>query len=179
MKRISISFIPKGPGEYTGTHGLYAAVSVISGGDKVHSVVTKELKGTGITPDPVSEYHVTLMYSMKKSPPADMVEMLLQNSEGAYSGTPVKFTYWDGHDKKGYLVLEIKSKDLFRRNKEWAAIGAKHSFDDYTAHITVANHLIGMKPANRVDIIKRLNAYLADHRTELIFGDETAVDIKD
>ena len=85
-------------------------------------------------------------------------------------------TSWEGHDKDGYIVLELESVDLERRHKEWLKAGASHSFDDYRAHITLAKNL----DLNKAEaVVQEMDTYFKAHPTTIVFGEEVAVDRKD
>ena len=83
-----------------------------------------------------SELHCTLSYAKGCFP------------KGAKTSKSRQFTavvkgleFWDGHDNDGYLVVLLESPSLTQRNQYWAAHGLKHSFDDYSPHVTLVSKL--------------------------------------
>lgn len=160
--------------EYTATNGVYVAMIPISGARKVFNVVKEALQRAGIKPQPLDDYHVTVVWS-EKSPDPSMVYMMLQESRSCKAQVKAVVS-WEGHDKDGYVVLELESADLKRRHEEWLKAGASHSFDDYRAHITLAK---GLKLKDAQPAVDELNAYFKKHPATIIFGDEQAADRKD
>lgn len=93
---------------------------------------------------PAHDYHVTIMYSKEFS--IDM--MAAQNiattstiAETPRTGFCEEVVWWAGHDNAGYVVCKVKSDSLNATHQKWKDAGAKHSFDDYVAHITIATGL--------------------------------------
>ena len=170
---MSLSFQMKKQ-EYSATNGVYVSMTPISGTRKVFNVVKDALLRVGIKPDPLEDYHVTVVWS-EKSPSKDIVKLLVQDS--CTCKAHVKgVVSWEGHDKDGYVVLELDSDDLKRRHAEWLKAGASHSFQDYRAHVTLAHKLDLKKAKPAVD---ELNAYFKKHPTFIVFGEEQAADRKD
>lgn len=126
--RISLS--------YTGKSGLYVSVTpvgMISVLSRLREFRIPNLYG-------ISKLHATLLYSRDRAPALVVAQQLLTSGQGTrYPAKPIKFEYWEGHDKVGYLVLKLESKALVERHKEWAELG-QHSFE-YTPHMTIAKDL--------------------------------------
>ena len=173
MSTMSESFQQKAH-EYTATNGVYVSMTPVSGARKVFNVVKESLAKVGIQPKPIDYYHVTIVWS-EKSPSKDIVKLLVQDSRTCKARVKGVVS-WEGHDKDGYVVLELDSDDLKRRHAEWLKAGASHSFQDYRAHVTLASglNLETAKPA-----VDELNAYFKKHPTLLVFGEELAADRKD
>lgn len=82
----------------------------------------------------LSEIHVTLIYSKRTILEAKK----LCEPDKKFQGTFRKLNWWAGHDKAGYLVLEIDSPDLHRRHNFWKLRGGTHTFHKYSPHLTLA-----------------------------------------
>lgn len=82
------------------------------------------------------ELHSTLMYAKGCFPKN------ASYSRRATFGARIKgIEYWDGHDNDGYLVVILDSPGLVNRHRYWTEHGLKHSFDDYTPHVTLATRI--------------------------------------
>lgn len=86
----------------------------------------------------LSEMHCTLIYSRGQSPSAAVCSSL-NDSKLELPGRIVDAEMYAGHDNDGYLVINILSKAMQERHKEWLDAGAGHSFPDYKCHITLAS----------------------------------------
>lgn len=173
LNLVSLSFQMKKQ-EYTATNGVYVAMTPISGARKVFNVAKDALMRVGIKPASLEDYHVTVVWS-EKSPDPEIVYRMLQETQPCKAQVK-QVVSWEGHDKDGYVVLELESADLKRRHAEWLKAGASHSFPDYRAHVTLAHKLDLNKAQPAVD---ELNAYFKKHPAVIIFGDEQAADRKD
>ena len=104
------------------------------------------LPNSGLIKDP----HITVMYSstLPKEPK-------LQYS--IYGNTVVDhFEYWEGHDKAGYVVAKLNSEPLKTIHQELKQLGCTHSFEEYSAHITLHDS-IGVANVQLLDNINRAN----------------------
>lgn len=117
---------------YDGIGGIY--VSVIP--DNTSKTHIGEYVKSLSPPFPLDifddEAHMTVMYSRtagidvnKLEIPKDIVAL------------PLKFEYWDGHDGDGYLVLSMISKPASELHDHILSLGAEHSFEDYSPHMTI------------------------------------------
>lgn len=93
---------------------------------------------------PAYDYHVTIMYAKDFS--IDMMTAQQIASTSTIAETPrtgfcEEVVWWAGHDNKGYVVCKVKSDSLNAIHNKWKDAGAKHSFEDYVAHITIATGL--------------------------------------
>lgn len=77
------------------------------------------------------DYHCTVMWSKIVPTCTDY------DPDMDYIARLDHFEYWDGHDKDGYLVAVLTSPSLHHLHKQWVRRGARHSFEDYTAHVTL------------------------------------------
>lgn len=73
--------------------------------------------------------------------------------------------FWDGHDNDGYVVVTLDSPDLTAENRRWTTLGLKHSFEDYTPHVTLFSKID--KTEDLIQRINRLTSKVAG--TTLIF----------
>lgn len=87
--------------------------------------------------EPISGMHVTLITSKQNIPEAKQ----FVQPDRKFQGTLRKLKWWAGHDKAGYLVIEVDSPELQQRHRTWIHLGGKHSFPEYNPHITLATGL--------------------------------------
>ena len=83
-----------------------------------------------------SELHCTLSYSKGCFP-----KQATTSKARVFTAKVVDVQYWSGHDNDGYVVVILDSVDLVARNRYWTQHGLKHSFEDYTPHVTLADKL--------------------------------------
>jgi 2'-5' RNA ligase len=138
-------------------------------------------------PNTLREYpHVTLVYSRNANidiaPPhvADVTnrpatveddEIDLQSLAAEYPKVIGKVTgvdYWEGHDKDGYAVVKLDCPDAEAINSMLRMAGAKHSFDEFQAHMTICGKVGPMTPAV-TEWMERINKMLASEKIELTF----------
>jgi hypothetical protein len=60
-------------------------------------------------------------------------------SSESYNADAIKIDWWEGHDKQGYLVLQLESKGLSVEHKRFVEAGCTETFDEYKPHITLAH----------------------------------------
>lgn len=119
---------------YNGESGIYVSMQVLTRADIINHI--KKLDPL-LETVPYMSLHCTIIYSMTTG-------ISLQESDLSLDITvvaPSKLTYWEGHDKQGYLVLELNSAELLERNEFYTSLGAKHASDTYNPHITIAKGL--------------------------------------
>jgi len=97
------------------------------------------------------EAHMTVMYS--KTSGIDVEQMVAPDEIVAL---PIKFEYWDGHDRDGYLVLSMVSKPASDLHDHILSLGAEHNFDDYSPHMTII-HGIGKYKKEIIEWINKSN----------------------
>ena len=83
-----------------------------------------------------TELHCTLSYARSCFPKAAKT-----SKRRTFTATITGLQFWDGHDNDGYLVVTLDSPSLVERNRYWAEHGLKHSFDDYSPHVTLVSKL--------------------------------------
>jgi 2'-5' RNA ligase len=74
-------------------------------------------------------------------------------------------------------VLKLDSPQASELNKAIQAAGAKHSFADYQAHMTICGK-VGPQTAEVSEWLQRINKYLDGNRFELCFDKVKVEDIK-
>ncbi len=90
----------------------------------------------GIERPEQDELHCTLMYA----PDSKLVSPVAQ-SDTVYTAVVDDVKFWKSASGKGYVVVTLKSPQLMRRHKEWTNRGLKHTYSDYTPHITLAEDI--------------------------------------
>lgn len=117
---------------YTGNSGIYISVSP----DEHSKDTIREMISKLNPPFPLDifddEAHMTIMYSRSETIDEDQLQ-----TPDSITALPIKFEYWDGHDKDGYLVLKMVSEPASHFHQHLLDLGAEHSFDDYTPHMTI------------------------------------------
>jgi hypothetical protein len=124
------------------------------------------------------EAHVTLVYSREAQVDVAALDAgILGIKFPCVSARVVSVEYWEGHDKDGYAVLKLDSNQAAELNKAFQAAGAKHSFDDYQAHMTICGK-VGPQTAEVSEWLQRINKYLDGNKFELCFDKVKVEDIK-
>lgn len=154
---------------YTGESGFYArAVPELN--DKYRKLC-KVLNHSGV--NELYEYpHVTLVYSKKK-----LKKALPKDIELNTTAKCLHLTYWEGHDKAGYVVLELECPAFKKLNAVFRNLGAEHSFDEYIPHMTVMKDCGRLTPKLK-SYIERLNRVLSSRWYTLNFKEIIAEDLK-
>ena len=115
------------------------------------------------------EAHVTLVYSRHQG--VDLQRLHLSEpsmAEASYTAQVVGVEYWEGHDKDGYAVLKLESEAAKALHQAFIAAGAKHSFDDYQAHMTICGK-VGPRTRAVDDWIERFATWLRGQRLTIRF----------
>lgn len=115
--------------EYTGTNGLYSAVTPDERSCKMVIALAKAL-GFDV---PADKLHCTVMYSKGNSPEPAVISC---DRAKQYTAQAVRLQHWNGHDDKGYLTLALDSPELTAEHQRLLALGCKADFD-YNPHITI------------------------------------------
>ena len=122
--------------------------------------------------------HVTLVYSREAQVDVTALDAgMLGIQFPCVEARVVSVEYWEGHDKDGYAVLKLDSPQAAALNKSFQAAGAKHSFDDYQAHMTICGK-VGPQTAEVSEWLQRINKYLDGNKFELCFDKVKVEDIK-
>lgn len=116
----------------------------------------------------VEDLHSTVMYSKGSFPR----ELSLPRKR--FGAKVVGLEFWDGHNNDGYVVVILDSPDLVARNRFWTAQGLKHSFDDYTPHVTLFS-----KIEKTPELVNKINAVSKKAiGTTLVFDQEQIEGLK-
>lgn len=119
--------------------------------------------------DDVEDLHSTIMYAKGAFP-----ESIPLQKGKRFGAKIIGIEFWDGHDNDGYVVAILDSPDLVNRNKEWAATGLKHSFDDYSPHVTLFDKL-----SKTDELVQKINAVAKKAiGTTLVFDQEQLEGLK-
>ena len=125
------------------------------------------------------EAHVTLVYSREQQ--VDLVrfqrDYMTNMGLKPVTATVDRVEYWEGHDKDGYAVFKLQSPEAAGLNGVLIACGAKHSFDNYQAHMTICGK-VGPQTAEVSEWLQRINKYLDGNKFELCFDKVKVEDIK-
>lgn len=155
--------------KYSGKNGLYVSVRPARG----LSHVLSYLRDLPNVTSNVDDLHCTLMYSRDSAPNLIRACSLLYKGPTVYQAALTGLEFWDGHDNKGYLVAKLDSPQLQERHAAWRALGAKHSFPDYTPHMTIAT---GVRYSAKE--LAKYNLPLRAYPLTLAFSGEHIEDIK-
>ncbi len=155
--------------KYTGTQGVYAkAVPAMNSNFKKLCHILENDSLNEIYEDP----HVTLVYSKKRlerSLPKDIKLNTVAKCKHV--------THWDGHDNAGYVVIELECTAFDKLNILFRNLGAKHSFDEYKAHMTIMKDC-GPLTKKLQNYIDKVNSVLSSKWYVLNFKDIYVEDLK-
>jgi hypothetical protein len=116
--------------EYDGTAGCFVSVIPDTRAMEVLNFWTSQLNLPASAQIP-TDIHCTVMYST--TPPSYWtVDPAMQ-----FDADCRALHWWPGHDKVGYLVMELESDDLSAFHRYWKDKGCTPIFPDYRAHITL------------------------------------------
>ena len=113
--------------------GVYVSVTLMQDSEVA---IFKRLSTIGLIDKiDLKKLHVTLMYCKN---PGNMHGINLNfNAKAEFASKIIDIEFWEGHDKLGYLVAKLDSKQLHHEFRRLTALGLKHSFDDYSPHVTL------------------------------------------
>lgn len=120
----------------------------------------------------MDDLHCTAMYSKT---PVSSVELPNIDKHERYDAVGTELVWWEGHDKEGYLVLKLDSKQLNVLNKKFRDAGLSGTFSDYKAHVTLLNPC-KVQPSN-VGILNKFLSKLPLH-LEFYYGGYVLLDKK-
>jgi 2'-5' RNA ligase len=153
---------------YSMKNGCYSAVTP----DQPSKTKLINLARTlGFTKFDPEKLHVTLMYS----------ESPITNAKVASAEFPAickEVSYWTGHDGKTYVVAKLSGDALFNEHERLKGLGAKHSFDEYSPHVTL-DASEGELSDKLKTAIDEVNASLGRYPMNLMFADQFIGDLKD
>ena len=123
------------------------------------------------------EAHCTLVYSKKAG--IDPGRLAVGPGQLSLEARMIRVEYWDGHNNTGYVVLKLDSPDMTALHRRFVEAGAKHSFDDYTPHLTIGAK-VGEKTPEMERWLKRVNGVVAGAKDFVLeFDAVRAEDIRD
>ena len=167
---------------FTGKGGLYAAVEPIPESKKAiqkmcgrcfnawyERVYDQDLEIE-------SDLHCTIMYSPKKVP-NNLEDASWFLPTDTHEATASKFRWWEGHDKKGYLVLELESEGLVAEHNRLQDSGCEPTFEEYIPHITIKKGLSFKDDAEEKGVLRYANLILRRNPLEITLTNQQVQDI--
>lgn len=143
-----MKFLDKG---YNGESGVYVAVLPTQESKTQILNMIKDLNPPFPLKSFDDEAHMTVVYSRNEH--IDSSKIIIPEEIIALS---IKFEYWDGHDKDGYLVLKMISEPAQKLHDHILMLGAEHSFKEYSPHMTII-HGISEYKSNIIKWINEIN----------------------
>jgi hypothetical protein len=136
---------------YTEHAGMYSKLIPAKGKQK--NELTNFLQKQPVkTPFKINEYytdpHLTVIWSKQAVSKRDVLGVC-ENICKLYRGVITSATYWEGHNKIGYVVLNVESDDIHSLHELLVKMGAVHSHNTFEAHITIATHVGAQNPEIR------------------------------
>lgn len=126
---------------YTGNSGTYMSVMPSAAGMFFIKQCGEVAAAEGLAPNSPLNAHVTVVYSKSSLAHHEQVSLLNNgfDSKHLFEATVKGFTHWGGHDNSGYIVMELDCPALTSYNT-WLreTFDLPVSFDEYRAHITIA-----------------------------------------
>lgn len=158
--------------KYTATKGVYACAKPKE--TDVRGILRAvELLGSPVDPDELrNRAHVTLVYSKHQ----DLSDKNATPDQQPLWATVSGVEYWDGHNGAGYVVIKLESPVFNDLNRFFIENGAKHSFDDYCAHMTLCAKA-GPRTPEVLEFVRNLAYMLRGLR--LTFDKVCVEDLKD
>ena len=130
---------------YSSNGSTYAALKPFKDDMKAITSILKSSKPPFKINDIHRYPHVTVIYSRNNG-----VDVQAIANSIPYGVVPtakvIGVEYWPGHDREGYIVLKLKSRDAEDINTAFVAAGARHSFSDYTPHMTIEGDVGSLTP---------------------------------
>lgn len=134
--------IPDWP-DYTGQNGMYMMVKpqvYNEGFQALCSFITEKFPCPVPPSELVENPHITLMWSEKAL--EEPAILSLRDSLPEFFEARSKYVeFWPGHDEAGYLTLQLDSPSLSQYHVNISELGAKHSFDEFNPHLTIAKNI--------------------------------------
>lgn len=145
---------------YSGDNGTYASVMPSAEASAYIQTVCEKAKALGFDATGPLDQHVTVIHSKKGLTPEQQEECWLNGftASRTFTATIKGFTHWGGHNDSGYVVLEVDCPELTKLNG-WLrqTYDLPVSFDDYKAHITIAQDAYKVSADYADKLTKRLN----------------------
>lgn len=118
--------------KYDGQNGLYMyALPNVASINKVLDLCEKlDIESAS------TKLHCTVMYS----PKAIEEKFIIKHYHSLIDDATIpKIKYWEGHDKKTYIVAEVQSDKLQAIHQNILDMGAEFTYPKYTPHITLTS----------------------------------------
>jgi len=133
IKTLTTEAKLKGSRIYTGTSGFYAWLDL-----DMESLVAIDsfFVELNLTKKEILDLHCTVMYSKEDVGAPEAIENIVYPNF-RQKVAAVNVDWWEGHDKEGYLVLQLDPTDLVSLHDKWKLLGAQPTFDEYKPHVTM------------------------------------------
>lgn len=154
---------------YTGSNGLYSAVTPTTSSSREISTFCREANLQDINPD-----HCTVMYSETAVNNVNEAKLFTRS---VYKAVAIKLKWWPGHDKKGYLVLVLDSPELQEEHNRLKDLGAVPTFNEYVPHITLKEGATFQSRAEATQYMKYGNLLLSRTPLNLTLSNQIVQDL--
>jgi hypothetical protein len=141
---------------YTGTQGLYV-------GCNLHPDSKSLLHELCIGLPLNQADHCTVMYSKDSAPSIEDIKLAIPKS--TITAMATRLTWWEGHDREGYIILRLQSQQLVDIHKALTECGAVHGYPNYEPHITMCKRV--PEPPASDFTVRLVNQYLRKNSPEL------------
>lgn len=165
---------------YSERAGMYSKLIPFKGKQK--NELTNFLQKQPIrTPFKINEFytdpHLTVIWSKIAVSKTDILG-ICENICKLYRATVTSATYWEGHNKIGYVVLNVDSDDIQALHELLLKMGAIHSHQSYEPHITIASN-VGAQNSEIRNWISVMNEKLAKRPLPISFTSLSFCDLYD
>lgn len=122
--------------------GMYSKLIPMSGKEK--NAISNLILKSGAVPFRINEFftdpHLTVIWSKSVVSRCEIQSICESNCQ-RYLGHATSVSYWEGHGKVGYIVLNINSPDIQDLHELLIKMGAVHSHNSYEPHVTIASNV--------------------------------------
>lgn len=164
---------------YSERAGMYSKLVPTPGKEK--SAISNLFLRSGHVPFRINEFftdpHLTVIWSKPVIRQRE-IQSVCENSCRRYAGKAVSVSYWEGHGKVGYVVLNIESSDIQEFHELLLKMGAVHSHNSYEPHVTIASGVGALNPEIR-NWIASVNEKLKRKALPISFGSMSFSDLYD
>jgi hypothetical protein len=124
----------------------------------------------------VDDLHCTIIYSKTA---ANNIVLPSIPRASRFGAVGVEVEYYAGHDKEGYIVLQLKSLALEKLNKDFAESGLEATFKEYMPHVTLVSPVPDYSVLEAK--VKKINEELKDKplKLEFYYGGYTILDVEE
>lgn len=164
---------------YSERAGMYSKLIPTPGKEK--TAISNLLLKSGRVPFQINEFfddpHLTVIWSKAVISQREIQSFCGDNCR-RYAGKATGISYWEGHGKVGYIVLNIESSDIQEFHELLIKMGAVHSHNSYEPHVTVASGVGTLNPEIR-NWIASVNEKLKRKALPISFGSMSFSDLYD